>query len=350
MTIATFYRAEAQEVQDKSRLKEKPDVVLLCRTYDQITVTKGPVDDQGSHPQRLSQDALKAFLKDKMPKDRIAFYLEKGIDWEEPSGADKLAAFEAYAESLGYKVLTIIGCRAFWVPVIYDSTRGGHQRNLKEPEPTIITPAIDSVHPVLKTPIFGGFKGKVIDNCLIKQLNASEHFFLSPVPMRGYPGWSKKAEDEVVRTFCRLVPRRTSAQIEKLAGAPTAKLKGGGCWEDPNPVSENWLYLFGYSDTCVRLAFRNERCIQAKLCSPEELSSYHRWYKKRIEEFAMIGKTKREIDNFMNESGSPATPEDSNYGQVSNHSLIYHITDRWRLFIELRDGKCVSSQIMFLSG
>ncbi len=135
--------AGAQTTAAKSSLfpgGDEPDVVLMCHTYNEISVEAGEADKTGHRPSHLSQASLKKFLKPKKHKDHIVIWLEKSIDWESPSEADKLSVFESFAVKLGYKRTIILGCRAFSMPVIFDSGKGGHQKPEDRTEPAIIIP------------------------------------------------------------------------------------------------------------------------------------------------------------------------------------------------------------------
>lgn len=122
---------------------DPPDLVLMCQTYDKISVQSvsvqsGKIDSVADRTASFSQAEIKRLSEHQGHKHRIVIWLEKLIDWESPSNANSLSAFESFAMSLGYKRTIILGCRAFNEPTIFDSAKGGHQKREPEPEPVVL--------------------------------------------------------------------------------------------------------------------------------------------------------------------------------------------------------------------
>jgi hypothetical protein len=118
--------------------QDGPDVVLRCRSYNSISVESGDVDVSVSQKKNFSKAAIKKLLRKQRHKAHILILLSKGVAWASPSDANSLAAFERFTLSLGYQRTVILGCRAFSMPVVFDSAYGGHLVQQEASEPVVI--------------------------------------------------------------------------------------------------------------------------------------------------------------------------------------------------------------------
>jgi hypothetical protein len=149
------------------------------------------------------------------------------------------------------------------------------------------------VHPVLKFSEPSKLNPDKLEAGVFKQMNG---LYRDPHTIDFCRDDMSEGEEKILTSsrLDSLVKSHSQAEVESLIGPPELITGPIKAWTDCSPDQQNWFYYMGYCGIGVRVAFRQDLCLFAKVCNKELRREFENVAFAEIEKYS-IGKTEAEI-------------------------------------------------------